>query len=289
MSRPFLFVIALAALAMAAWPGHAAEDDPIIARVNGTDIPRSEILDARNRLPPQYQQMPVEMLMPLLVNIVIDTKLLAGEARRQGLDKGETVVRQMARLEELLLEQALLTDQIEPQLTDEALRARYEGVVAEAAKREQVRARHILLETEAEALDVITELQEGGDFAELAKTRSVGPSAESGGDLGYFGAGEMVAGFSDAAFAMEVGAFSEAPVQTQFGWHVIKVEDRRKAEPPAFEQVADQLRGELAHELRAGYVNDLREAATIERFDQPAPAEETPAEPATEPAEPSAQ
>lgn len=244
----------------------------MIAKVDGAEVRQSDALLVRGRLPQQYQQLPAEMLMPMLTNIVIDTKLLANAARKQGLADDAEVKDQMRRLEELVLEQAVLTRYIEARLTDEALQKRYEEFVAESAKNEEIRARHILLEHESEAKEVITELKGGADFAELAKTRSTGPSAPAGGDLGFFGRGEMVPEFSDAAFALETGTISETPVKTQFGWHVIKVEERRSAAPPPLEAVADSLRGDLAQRIRAAYIEELRNAATIERFEPEPPA-----------------
>jgi len=268
------FAAAAAGLALicAAVAPAAAQDDPVIAKVDGAEVRRSDALLVRGRLPQQYQQLPAEMLMPMLTNIVIDTKLLANAARKQGLADNADVKDQMRRLEELVLEQAVLTRYIEAWLTDEAIQKRYEEFVAESAKNEEVHARHILLEHESEAKEVIAELKGGADFAELAKARSTGPSAPQGGDLGFFGRGEMVPEFANAAFALEAGAVSEEPVKTDFGWHVIKVEERRSAAPPPIEAVADSLRGDLAQRIRAAYVEELRNAATIERFEPEPPA-----------------
>jgi len=267
MIRPAALALFCAAVVPA-----AAQEDPVIATVDGAEIRRSDALLVRGRLPQQYQQLPAEMLMPMLTNIVIDTKLLAAAARKQGLADDAEVQDQMRRLEELVLEQAILTRYIEARLTDEAIQKRYEEFVAESAKNEEVHARHILLEHESEVKEVIAELQGGADFAELAETRSTGPSASVGGDLGFFGRGEMVPEFSNAAFAMETGAISETPVKTQFGWHVIKVEERRTAAPPPLEAVADSLRGDLAQRIRAAYVEELRNAATIKRIESEPPA-----------------
>ncbi len=252
-------------------PVSSAEDDPVVATVDGAEIRRSRALEERGRMPAQMQQTPDDMLLPVLVDLVIDTKLLAAEAVRLNLRDDAEVRMQMARVEELLLAQALLGRAVEQRVTDDALEKRYQALVEKTATEEEIRARHILVKEESEAKDVIAELQNGADFAELAKEKSIGPSAPNGGDLGYFGPGAMVPAFYEAAVALKTGAFTENPVETQFGWHVIKVEDRRKAEPPALEEVSDQLRGELVREARAAYIEGLRENATIERFDQTAP------------------
>jgi peptidyl-prolyl cis-trans isomerase C len=123
-----------------------------------------------------------------------------------------------------------------------------------------------LLETEEDAKAVIAELKGGADFAETAKAKSTGPSADNGGDLGFFTKGRMVPEFSEAAFAMKVGEVSSTPVQTQFGWHVIKVDDRRQAPPPSFEESVDQLRDEGARQIIAAELVSLREGLEIKTF-----------------------
>jgi peptidyl-prolyl cis-trans isomerase C len=260
----------------------AAEEDPVVATVDGAEIRRSQALEVRRRLPAQMQQVPDDLIMPVLVNIVIDTKLVAAEARRQNLQDDPKVREQMAKLEELILEQYLITRTVEKSLTDEALKERYQEMVETSGGQEEIRARHILLEKEEEAREVIAELRKGADFAELAKEKSTGPSAPQGGDLGYFSQGDMAPAFSEAVFALEAGAFTEEPVQTQFGWHVIKVEDRRTKEPPTFEEVSDQLRGELAREARGAYIEELREKATIERMGEAQPPSSEAEQPAKE-------
>jgi peptidyl-prolyl cis-trans isomerase C len=129
-----------------------------------------------------------------------------------------------------------------------------------------VHARHILVPTEAEAKSVIAELEKGADFAALAKKYSKDPGAESGGDLGYFGHDDMVKEFADAAFALSPGQYTKTPVKTEFGWHVIKVEDRRAGKPPSFEEAREQLSREIAHGIIDGKLHDLRNAAKIEEF-----------------------
>ena len=123
------------------------------------------------------------------------------------------------------------------------------------------------METEGRASEIIADLKKGEDFAELARKRSTGPSASAGGDLGYFSADQMVPEFAKAAFALDKGEFTETPVKTQFGWHVIKVEDRRPAAPPTVEEVSETLRAELSREIGAAYIQGLREKADVQRFD----------------------
>jgi peptidyl-prolyl cis-trans isomerase C len=151
-------------------------------------------------------------------------------------------------------------------LTDEALRKVYEEATKEMKGEIEVRARHILVETEQEAKDVLVELGKGRDFAELAKERSKDPGAAEGGDLGYFTKDQMVAEFAEVAFKLEKGQLS-APVQTQFGWHIIKVEDKRAREIPSFESVRDQVIAYVMRKTQADVIARVRAKAKIERLE----------------------
>lgn len=244
----------------------AAKDRVVVANVNGLEIFRADIEEARLRLPERFNDVPLEAVYGLLVNSLIDSKLVAGEARKINLDKDPDFRKQLARIEEQVLERAFLTAYINKRITDQALAERYEEMVRQVAVKEEINARHILLETEAQAREVIAELKGGADFAELAKSRSKGPSGAEGGDLGFFGEGQMVPAFSDAAFALKPGDMTEEPVQTQFGWHVIKVEDRRTVQPPTLEESEQDLRLALSREIGAAFLQELRKSATVERF-----------------------
>ena len=254
------------ALTLSAPVAAQAQEDPVVANVNGIDILRSEIDEARLLLPERFRQVPVEDVFGMLVNTLVDSKLVAAEARKVNLHKDAKVVKQMARIEEQILGRAFLVAYIEQRITDEALQEQYQKMIKEAAVKEEVSARHILLETEAQALEVVKELEGGTDFAELAKTRSKGPSGPNGGDLGFFGEGQMVPAFSKAAFAMKPGETTKEPVQTQFGWHVIKVDDRRTTQPPKLEEVAQELRQAVSREIVTAYLQELRKSATVKLF-----------------------
>jgi len=260
----FVFVFALALSGPQAVL--AAEDSVVVAQVNGIKILRSDIEDARLRLPERFNEVPLEAVYGMLVNSLIDSKLVASEARKINLHEDASVRKQMVRIEEQVLERAFLTTYIDKRITDKALKEQYEKMVKQVAVKEEISARHILLETEAQAREVIKELQGGGDFAELAKSRSKGPSGPSGGDLGFFAEGQMVPAFSKAAFALKVGETTQEAVQTQFGWHVIKVEDRRTVQPPTLEQSEAQLRLALSREIGTAFLQELRKTATVERF-----------------------
>lgn len=271
MLRPQMTAAVVAALLGLSTPAaDAAEqervDEVVVATVNGDRIYLSDVESSRDRLPERYQGLPTEALFQLLVNSLIDSKLAAAEARRHGLHESADVKRQMARIEEQVLERALLIERIEKGVTDEAVQKRYEKLVADTKGQEEVHARHILLETEAEAREVIGALKQGGDFAAIARQRSTGPSAESGGDLGFFRRDEMIAAFADAAFALKDGAITEDPVKTEYGWHVIRTEGRRPAQAPAFAEVAEQLRADVSRDVGIQVMQDLRKGADIQRF-----------------------
>ena len=164
---------------------------------------------------------------------------------------------------ENLAYQFAIKNAIDSELTEEILRAEYERVKPNF-KHAIIRARHILVNEESEAKAIIDQLNGGKDFAELAKEKSVGPSKDNGGDLGYFKQQDMVKPFADAAFSMEVGAVSTAPVQTQFGWHVIKVEDKKWAQVPEFEQLEDSLRQSLSQGIIQKFISNLRTGAKVD-------------------------
>jgi peptidyl-prolyl cis-trans isomerase C len=227
---------------------------------------KSHIEEAQQLLPRQYQQVPLDQIYPALVDSLIDTHLAAADARSKKMDQDKEFRSRMSRIEEQLLQRMVLEKEMTAAISDEALKKRYDKMVAGMASNEEVHARHILLKTEDDAKAVIKELSKGADFAELAKKKSTGPSGPNGGDLGFFGKGQMVPEFEKAAFAMSKGAVSTDPVKTQFGYHVIKVEERRKAEVPKYDAVVEQLRGEISQERGSAYVEKLRSGAKVTRF-----------------------
>lgn len=267
----FAVLMALPAAAQSPAPAAAPEaapanENPVVATVNGKDLHLIDVVRVKQQLPDPYRGYPLNMIFDQLLDILIDRNLVAAEARSRGIDKEDNIRETIARIEEQVLERALLEKHLRDTITDEALRAQYDKLVETAVAGEQIHARHILVESEAEAKQIIEELAGGADFAQLASDRSTGPSKTKGGDLGYFGEGEMVPEFSQAAFALQPGETTKEPVQTQFGWHVIKVEDRRKAEAPSFEETREQLTEELSREIGAAFVKDLRGKAEIARF-----------------------
>ena len=258
----------------------AAADDIVVARIDGKEVHLSELMAAYSQLPPQAQQMGMETVYPFLLDRVIDEKLLAVAATKAIAPDDPEVQEQMDRLRERVTMQVYFGRQLDEKVTEERIREGYDQFLKDNPPTEELHARHILLETEDKAKEVLSEIQGGKDFADAAKEYSTGPSGPNGGDLGYFAADAMVKPFSDAAFAMQTGEVSSEPVQTEFGWHLIKVEDRRESPQPAYEEMHDQISQELAQTVAAEILEGLRGAATIEKFDlqgNPAP-EEAPAQ-----------
>jgi peptidyl-prolyl cis-trans isomerase C len=264
-------VAAVLAMTSAAWcqaipPGASTakpEGNPLIATVNGTDIHRSDIELFYHSLPPQLQQIPIDQIFSQLVERYIDQKLIGQAARKTGMADRPEVKQQIALLTESVMSQAYMDEKIRPQVTESRLHEEYQKAVALEPKREEVRAQHILVKTKEEAEQVIKALKAGGNFAEIAKKQSLDPSGRSGGDLGYFTRDQMVPAFSEAAFKLKPGEYTTEPVHTQFGWHIIKLEDRRVAGARKFEDMADELRQNLSEKAYEGVVKDLRAKAKV--------------------------
>lgn len=262
--RPLGLALVVGSLSLA--PLSAAAEgtsDDVVARVNGTEIRFSDLLMVEDEMAQALQGVPEEVKFEYVLSLMIDRTIIAGEARDKGMADDPGVQRRMAYYEGKALRDVYWTQLVAARITDEAAQAFYDEQVASAEPEEEIRARHILLATEDDAKSVKAELDGGADFVTLAKERSTGPSASEGGDLGYFTVGTMVDEFNDAAFALQAGEVSE-PVKTRFGWHVIKVEDRRVQEIPAFEAVRDQVKAALAQEEGRKLMEEMRAAAAIE-------------------------
>lgn len=198
------------------------------------------------------------------INELINVFLLAQAATSEGLDQRPDVITALDLQHKQLLSRLLLREYASKhQPSDEELKKAYDEFVAKQ-EGEEYKARHILVKTEDEAKKLIEELGNGADFAELAKQHSTGPTGKNGGDLGWFDAGQMVKPFSDAVKGLEVGTVDPTPVKTQFGWHVIKLEDKRAKEPPTFESVENNLRADAQRRSLSEYVNKLRDEAKVD-------------------------
>ncbi len=240
--------------------------DQILATVNGVPIYVSEVTSEIENLPEQYRGMPADRLMPLMLNQLITNKLLLTEGNRQKLGDTDDVKKKVERYRERAIQQQLLQNVVAKSVDDKALQELYKKYVAENPPKEEVSARHILVNSEAEGTAIIAQIKGGADFATLAKQKSKDPAAQNGGDLGFFSKEDMVKEFADAAFAMKTGEVSAKPVKTQFGFHVIKVEDRRTANPVSFDEAKDDLQSQLSQQAVSQYIEGLRAGAKVERY-----------------------
>jgi peptidyl-prolyl cis-trans isomerase C len=247
-------------------PATAPAGDPVVAIVNGKTLKRSDVVASAQTLPAQYRNQ-VDQLFPQLVDRLIDITLMVDEGRKQNLQNDPDVKAIVAQYEDEAIRQVLLKRFLAGKITDADLKKRYDAEVAKVPPTEELKASHILVKTEDEAKDIIKQLEGGADFAKLAKEKSTDTgSGANGGDLGYFGDGDMVPEFYAAANKLKKGEFTKDPVKSQYGWHVILLTDRRTKEAPKFEEVKDQIKDELTQELVAGWLTDLHKAAKIQKF-----------------------
>ena len=241
-----------------------AEDRIPVATLDGETIWLDEILAIAETLPPEYQQAGLPNLYDQLIDEVANARLAASAGRTAGLADDARITEAMQAAANRVLGDVYVTRAVEAEITDEAIANAYEIFAADTGSREQVTASHILLETEEAAKDVIMQLNDGADFAALAKELSTGPSGPNGGALGAFGRGQMVPAFEAAAFDMPDDSYSANPVQTQFGWHVIKVDGKSIMPAPTLDEMRPQLVQNLQRQVFARIVETLRSDATIE-------------------------
>jgi peptidyl-prolyl cis-trans isomerase C len=290
-SGPAGFIAAiLALLILATGPLYAQDKDPLVAKVNGVEVHQSDLAvaeDEAGQIPP----MSPEAKQDYLVQFVADMILVSKAAQDKKLGDSADLKRKLEFARKKLLMEGLLQSVGKEAVTDQAMHQVYDEAVKQIAEEKEVHARHILFrapsgddkaakEAEDKVKAVIVRLKKGEDFAKVATEVTEDPSGKAnGGDLGYFTKEQMVPEFSDVAFKLETGQISE-PVKTQFGWHVIKVEDKRTKQAPKFEDVKPQIENFVMRKAQAELVTKLRADAKIERMDKPAKTEEKPAAPA---------
>jgi len=243
-----------------------SDQDRIRAKFAGEEIRQSDIEAFISQLPEQVRAAPRDQIEPLVINELVNTRLVARLARSAGTQDQEEYKRQLEVVAARILQNVYLGAQVEARLTEARITEAYDAFVAANPPAEEVRASHILVEAKEHAQAIADEVRGGGDFAEIARRESTGPSATSGGDLGFFEKGQMVPTFAEAAFALEIDEVSD-PVQTQFGWHVIKLTDRRQASPPTLDEVRGELTEQLEEEILGEVLAEAREGVTIETFD----------------------
>lgn len=256
----------------------AKPDDPVAATVNGQPILRSEVLEAINGLPPQYRQMPTEMLVPLMAEQVATARLVADKGMAAGLQNDPDVKARLATAERRIVQDVWLQRELKARMTDQAIQDAYKAFLAQNPAQDQVKARHILIQpdaaatdkakadkdAEAKAKDLIQQLEKGAKFDDLANANTTDPSGKgTGGDLGWFAKDQMVPEFADAAFKLEKGKYTTAPVKSQFGWHVILVEDKRTLPQPTLDEVRPQLEEQLSQALVPEIINEVKKGAEI--------------------------
>jgi peptidyl-prolyl cis-trans isomerase C len=256
--------IALAATAIAIALPATAQEDPVVATVGALKITESELKVAESELNQQFQRMPPEQRRVAALSALIEIKAMAANAAKEGLDQGEEFKKRFDFVRQRSLHEEYVRVKITQELTDEAVRARYDKEVAATPPQNEVRARHILVKTKEEAQAIIKDIDGGADFAKLANEKSQDKAGgDNGGDLGYFAQGQMVPEFEKAAFSLDVGQVTKEPVQTQFGFHVIKLEDKRQQQPPAFDQVKEQMRNALLRERYVELAKKVRDEAKV--------------------------
>src|ERR1700736_120301 len=258
----------LAMVLLVSLPVRAEEANPVLAKVNGSEIRQSDLALAEEELGPSLAQMDPATKKENVLAFLIDMKIVAKAAEDKKVENSEDFKKRLSFSRNRLLMDSLLASEGKAATTDEAMKKVYEDASKQITGEQEVHARHILVETEDEAKAIEEELKKGADFAELAKKKSKDPGASDGGDLGFFTKDQMVPEFSAVAFALEPGKVSD-PVKSQFGWHIIKVEEKRDRKPPDFAQVKAQIETYVTRKAQADYVAKLRETAKVERMDKP--------------------
>jgi peptidyl-prolyl cis-trans isomerase C len=271
----------LAIILLAGLPAKGEDANPVLAKVNGSEIRQSDVALAEEELGPSLAQMDPATKKDNVLSFLIDMKIVSKAAEDKKIENNDDFKKRLAFTRNRLLMDSLLASEGKAATTDEAMKKVYEDASKQISGEQEVHARHILVETEDDAKAVEEELKKGADFAELAKKKSKDPGASDGGDLGFFTKDQMVPEFSAVAFALEPGKISD-PVKSQFGWHVIKVEEKRTRKAPEFNQVKGQIETYVTRKAQADYVAKLRESAKVERMDQAAanPAQPDAAKPA---------
>jgi len=264
VTKNYLFTSAFA-LSLA-FGAQFAQGAGTVARVNGAEITEAEIAFAEAEVGSEIAGLPAESRRRVLLEYLVEAHLFAEAAGKSQLATGKEFEERLAYYKLRALRDTFYEKKVREAVTEAQAKAAYDEQIAKLAPEPEVRARHILVKTEQEAKDIVKQLKAGADFTELAKKSSDGPSAQTGGDLGYFSRGQMVKPFEDAAFSLKPGQISD-PVQTEFGWHVIKVEDKRNRPLPTFDEVKEQLMASLVQNQLKTVVQTLRGSAKIDIVD----------------------
>lgn len=240
--------------------------DKIVAKINGSNLYLSDINNAKKMLDPQVQKYPLKIVYDFLLDDLIDSRLIIEAARKKGIDREEEIKRQIKDSEKNILYRAFMDRAINREVSNNQLKLKYNEYINSSSGIEEIRARHILVQTREQALEAIELLKKGSDFPDLAKKISTAPTKIIGGDLGYFGRDSMVSSFSKAAFSVKIGEFTRSPIKTQFGWHIIKVEDKRVKKTEAFENMKAKIIKEIILRREEAFLAKLRKTAKIKKY-----------------------
>ncbi len=240
--------------------------DPLVGNVDGHLIYLSDLGEASKTLPENLRGLPFDTLYPVLLDRMIDHASLVIMAKRAGLEEKKQVRRDIQSAVDRILEGAYLADVAAPRVTEQAIQQRFNRLYANRPATEEVRARHILVTTEAEARKILEDLQKGADFPTIARVLSKDPDASKGGDLGFFRREQVWPSFADVAFSLTPGQIAPNPVKNEFGWHVVKVEEKRLVAPPSFSDIHDQLRQDILAAAVQQAIENARSGLVIRRF-----------------------
>jgi peptidyl-prolyl cis-trans isomerase C len=241
--------------------------NPVVAKVDGKDITRMDVLNFVQTLSPQVRQMPLEQLFPMAVDQLVNTQIIIEKTKGINLDSDPEVQKQLAAAKEQIERSVYIQKEVEKKVTDGKIKDAYDKYVKAFPDVQEVKARHILVKDEAKAKDLIKKLDAGEDFAKLATENSTDGTAKNGGELGYFTDKEVVPAFASVAFATTPGTYTKTPVKTDFGYHIIKVEEKRKRPAATMEQAKPFLEAQVRREILETMIKDWRDDAKVETFD----------------------
>ncbi len=246
---------------------NTGKENPVLAKVDGQEIRRLEVMNLVNAMPPQMRQIPLMQLYPMALEQVIANKIVDAKAVNSGLENDKDVQKQVFDAKQQIIRAKFLENEIKSRVSEERIRAKYEEYLKNFPDIEEVKAAHILVDDEKLAKEIIKKLDKGADFAALAKEYSKDGSAQNGGDLGYFAKNEVVPEFAEVAFSTKVGTYAKKPVKSDFGYHIVRVDEKRKRPPEAYEKIAPMLEQELHRVAFEEIMSEWKSAAKIERFD----------------------
>lgn len=247
----------------------ASADNPVLAKVNGQDITKADAQDAMKNMPENFKQFPEDVLQQIAVDQMIGERVIDAKLAGANLESDAEVQKELASAQKQIVRSIFIEREVKKALTEDRLKTAYDEYKANFPKVEEVKAAHILVskDDEKKALELIKQLDGGADFAKLAKENSLDGSAENGGDLGYFAETEVVPEFAKAAFETKPGSYTKKPVKTDFGFHIIKVEEKRERPAADFETAKPYLEQEISRQLYNEVIAKWREEANIEQFD----------------------